>query len=314
MQSVRPSLVKFAWLSVITAVVTIILRLGAFWLTDSVGLLSDALEGGVNLVAALVALFSLRIAERPPDQSHEFGHDKVEYFSSGTEGTLILIASFSIAATSINRLLHPQPLQQVGPGLVISLVAAGLNLIVGQILIRQGKQHDSITLESDGHHLMSDVWTSVGVVVGVGAAVVTGYTWLDPVIALLVGLRIGWEGIRIVRRSARGLMDYTLPADERAQVEAILNQYASSQHVDWHALRTRQSGARRFVSVHLLVPEEWTVQQAHDFSEQVEAELRQVLPRASILTHIEPLGDPVSHHDLELERVDMEIEASRLTD
>ncbi len=301
----RPSLIKYAWLSVATAVTTIILKLGAFWITDSVGLLSDALEGSVNLVAALVALLSLRIAARPPDDSHEYGHDKVEYFSSGTEGTLILLASISIAATSINRLLHPQPLQQIGVGLVISLIAAGMNAIVGQILIRTGKTHDSITLEADGHHLMSDVWTSVGVAVGVSAAVFTGFEWLDPVVALLVGLRIGWAGIQLMRRSARGLMDYTLPAEERMRVEEILNRYAASHEVDWHALRTRQAGARRFVSVHLLVPGRWTVQQAHDFSEQVETDLRQMLPRISVLTHIEPYGDPVSDQDVLLDRVNI---------
>lgn len=305
MEIMRPSLIKYAWLSVATAVTTIILKLGAFWITDSVGLLSDALEGSVNLVAALVALLSLRIAARPPDDSHEYGHDKVEYFSSGTEGTLILLASISIAATSINRLLHPQPLQQIGVGLVISLIAAGMNAIVGQILIRTGKTHDSITLEADGHHLMSDVWTSVGVAVGVSAAVFTGFEWLDPVVALLVGLRIGWAGIQLMRRSARGLMDYTLPAEERMRVEEILNRYAASHEVDWHALRTRQAGARRFVSVHLLVPGRWTVQQAHDFSEQVETDLRQMLPRISVLTHIEPYGDPVSDQDVLLDRVNI---------
>ncbi len=298
----RPSLVRYAWLSVITAVVTITMKLVAFWLTDSVGLLSDALEGGVNLVAAILALVALRIAERPPDDTHEYGHDKAEYFSSGTEGALIMVASFGIAATSVNRLLHPQPLERVDIGLAVALFAALLNLIVGQLLVRKGQQYESITLEADGRHLLSDVWTSVGVVIGVGLAVWTGRMWLDPAVALLVSVKIGWEGWRLIRRSARGLMDYSLPSAEREQVEAVLGHYETTSGVEWHALRTRQSGSRRFVSVHLLVPDQWSVQRAHDLSEAMEADLREIFPRMSIFTHIEPMGDPISHADVELER------------
>jgi cation diffusion facilitator family transporter len=297
----RPSLTKFAWLSVGAAVVTIFMKLAAYWVTGSVGLLSDALEGGVNLIAAAVALVTLKIVERPPDDMHAYGHDKAEYFSSGIEGTLIVVAAASIVYTSVQRLFFPQPLDQPGLGLTLAVLASVINLVVGQILIRTGKKHDSITLEADGHHLMSDVWTSVGVVIGVTAAVLTGLTWLDPVIALVVGLKIGWEGVRIFRRSTMGLMDSAIAPREFDQIESILNRY-QQEGLEWHAMRTRQAGARRFVSVHILVPGAWTVQQAHNLSERLEAEVRAVAPYVSIFTHIEPKGDPAALNDLALDR------------
>ena len=297
----RPSLTKFAWLSIGAAVVTIFMKLAAFWVTGSVGLLSDALEGGVNLIAATVALVTLKIVEQPPDDMHAYGHDKAEYFSSGIEGTLIIVAAASIAYTSIQRLLSPQPLEQPGLGLGLAVLASVINLVVGQILIRTGKKHDSITLEADGQHLMSDVWTSVGVVIGVTAAVLTGLTWLDPVIALVVGLKIGWEGIRIFRRSTMGLMDSAIASGERDQIETILNRY-EQEGIQWHAMRTRQAGARRFISVHILMPGTWTVQRAHNLSERLEAEIREVVPHISIFTHIEPDDDPAALNDLALDR------------
>ncbi|KPK03459.1 MAG: hypothetical protein AMJ56_19080 [Anaerolineae bacterium SG8_19] len=298
---IRPSLTKFAWMSVGAAVVTIFMKLAAYWITGSVGLLSDALEGGVNLIAATVALVTLKIVERPPDDMHAYGHDKAEYFSSGIEGTLIVVAAGSIIYTSVQRLLAPQPLEQPGLGLTLAVLASVINLVIGQILIRTGKKHDSITLEADGHHLMSDVWTSVGVVIGVTAAVLTGLTWLDPVIALLVGLKIGWEGIRIFRRSTMGLMDSAIAPREQDQIETILNRY-HQEGIQWHAMRTRQAGARRFISVHILVPGAWTVQQAHNLSERLEAEIRAVAPYISIFTHIEPKDDPAALNDLALDR------------
>lgn len=297
----RPSLTKFAWLSVGAAVVTILLKMGAYAVTGSVGLLSDALEGGVNLAAALVALATLKYVERPPDDSHAYGHDKAEYFSSGTEGTLILIAALSIGVTSVSRLLNPQPLEQPGLGLALAVVASLINLAVGQIQIRTGKKYDSITLEADGHHLMSDVWTSVGVVVGVSAAVLTGLIWLDAVIALAVGLKIGWEGIRIFWRSLRGLMDVPIAANEQAAVADVLNRY-KTQGIEWHALRTRQAGARRFISVHLLFPAGWTIQQAHDLAEDLETDVCNAVDHANVFTHLEPLGDPVAMNDTALDR------------
>jgi cation diffusion facilitator family transporter len=297
----RPSLTKFAWLSIGTAVVTIFMKLAAYWVTGSVGLLSDALEGGVNLIAATVALVTLKIVEQPPDDMHAYGHDKAEYFSSGIEGTLIIVAAASIAYTSIQRLLSPQPLEQPGLGLTLAVLASVINLVVGQILIRTGKKHDSITLEADGQHLMSDVWTSAGVVIGVTAAVLTGLTWLDPVIALVVGLKIGWEGIRIFRRSTMGLMDSAIAPQERDQIETILNRY-EQEGIQWHAMRTRQAGARRFISVHILMPGTWTVQRAHNLSERLEAEIREVVPHVSVFTHIEPDDDPAALNDIALDR------------
>ncbi len=297
----RPSLTKFALLSVGVAMLTILIKMAAYLLTDSVGFLSDALEGIVNLVAASVALITLKVVERPPDEMHEYGHDKAEYFSSGIEGTLIAIAAISILYTSFRRLLEPQPLQQAGLGLALVIAAALLNLVVGQLLIRNGKKFDSITLEADGKHLMSDVWTSLGVVIGVSLAVLTGLTWLDPVVGILVGLKIGYEGGRIFNRSALGLMDTAIEPKERDFVEKVLNEQVSGE-VNWHALRTRQSGSRRFMSVHLLVPGYWTVQRAHDLAESVEQQIRQHINYSSMFTHLEPVEDPRSHQDLALDR------------
>lgn len=285
------SLVKYAWLSIGAALATILLKTAAFFITGSVGLLSDALESVVNLLAALVAFFTLRIVEQPPDEEHEFGHDKAGYFSSGIEGTLIVVAAVGIVFTGGRRLLNPQPVEQIGLGLIIALIASAINLVVGQIQIRVGKKRESITLEADGHHLMSDVWTSVGVVVGVAAAAITGLVWLDPLIAILVGLKIGWEGLRILWRSASGLMDTAIAPEERTTIEAILARYHDEAGLEWHALRTRQSGARRFVSVHILVPGDWSVQHSHGLADQIESEIVAAIPNASVITHVEPHGD-----------------------
>jgi len=297
----RPSLIKYAWLSIGAAIITIGIKFAAYLATGSVGLFSDALEGIVNLVAAFVVLITLKIVEQPPDELHEYGHDKAEYFSSGIEGTLIVIAALSILFTSFNRLLNPQPLEQVGLGLMLALVASGINLFVGQLLIRTGKKHDSITLEADGKHLMSDVWTSVGVVVGIAIAVFTGQEWIDPVIAILVGLKIGWEGISIFRRSTHGLMDSAIDPKERTRIEDVLNAYCQDG-IEWHALRTRQSGSRRFISVHILVPGDWTVQQGHDLLENIETDIRSQINHCSVFTHVEPLEDPRAFKDQNLLR------------
>ena len=282
---------KYAWLSIGTAVLTLGIKLIAYLATDSVGLLSDALEGIVNLAAALVVLVTLKVVEQPPDELHQYGHDKAEYFSSGIEGTLILVAALAILYTSIQRLLDPQPLEQVGLGLMLAVGASSINLLVGQLLIRRGKQFESITLEADGRHLMSDVWTSVGVVGGVAVAGITGLVWLDPIVAMIVGLKIGYEGIKIFQRSSLGLMDTAIDPKERAIVEAVLDSHCK-EGIEWHALRTRQSGARRFVSVHILVPGAWTVQAGHDLAEDVEADIKRQINNCSVFTHIEPLEDP----------------------
>ncbi|KPJ79411.1 MAG: hypothetical protein AMJ58_12115 [Gammaproteobacteria bacterium SG8_30] len=297
----RASLKRFAWLSIAAAVATIALKALAYLLTGSVGLLSDALESFVNLAGALMALSMLSLAARPADANHAYGHGKAEYFSSGVEGGLILIAAASIAVAAVDRLFNPRPLEQLGLGLGISVVASAINLGVGLVLMRAGRQYESITLEANAHHLMTDVWTSAGVLVGVGAVALTGWLWLDPVVALAVAANIVWTGVRIVRSSILGLMDTALPEAEQAQIAAVLERYVGDE-VQYHALRTRRAGPRRFVSVHVLVPGEWTVDRGHELLERIEAELRAALPMTSVLTHLEPLGDPAAWDDLDLDR------------
>jgi cation diffusion facilitator family transporter len=296
----RPSLTKYAWLSIGAATLTIGIKLIAYLATDSVGLLSDALEGIVNLAAALVVLVTLKIVEKPPDESHHYGHDKAEYFSSGIEGTLIMIAALAIILTATQRLLNPQPIEQIGLGLILALIASGINLLVGRILIHAGKEQESITLEADGKHLMSDVWTSVGVVIGVAAAGLTGLQWLDPFIAIIVGLKIGWEGFRIILQTSRGLMDSAIELEERRIVERVLNDYCQ-ESLEWHALRTRQSGSRRFISVHILVPGSWSNQESHDLAAQIESDIRNQVKNCSVFIHVEPLEDPRAFDDQKLD-------------
>lgn len=277
------------------------LKASAYLITGSVGLLSDALESGVNLVTAVLALLVLTIAAQPPDADHQHGHSKAEYFSSGLEGSLIIIAALSIIAAAVTSLLRPAPLQQLGVGMVISLIAAGFNLGTAVILRRAGQTYDSITLTASSHHLLSDVWTSVGVVVGVAAVAVTGWQWLDGAIALGVALHILLAGYRLLRDSVSGLMDTALPADELAQVVQALDGY-QAQHVTYHALRTRRAGTQRFVSVHIQVPGGWSVQRGHELLEQIELALRQAVPRLHVITHLEPIEDPASWQDIPLNR------------
>lgn len=298
----RKRLTRFAWLSIGTAVLTISLKAVAYLLTGSVGLLSDALESGVNLVAAIMALVALTIAAQPPDDQHTYGHAKAEYFSSGAEGTMILFAAVMIAATAVPRLLAPQPLEKVGLGLVVSVTAGLLNLGTALVLIRAGKTHNSITLTADAHHLLSDVWTSVGVVFGVGAVALTGWEILDPIIALVVAAQILYSGVKLVRKSMSGLMDTALPAEELAAVTAVLDTYCREKQIEYHALRTRQSASQRFLSVHVQVPGDWTVHQGHTLVEELERDLRQALRPLSILTHLEPIEDPTSWEDIALNR------------
>jgi cation diffusion facilitator family transporter len=300
--SALPSLQRFAWLSIAAAIATISLKAGAYYLTGSVGLLSDALESVVNLVAAVTALAMLAVAERPPDDDHPFGHTKAEYFASAVEGALILVAAFGIAATAIERLFHPQPLEHVGVGLAISVVASSINLAVARVLERVGRRFGSITLEADARHLMTDVWTTLGVLVGVGAVQLTGWLPLDPIIALLVALNIVWAGVQLMRRAATGLMDSAIPVPERERVESVFARF-EPQGVEFHSLRTRQAGQRRFISVHVLVPGEWSVQRGHDLLEQIEREVRETMPGpTTVMTHLEPVEDPVSHEDKDIDR------------
>jgi cation diffusion facilitator family transporter len=297
----RASLTRFAWLSIAAALSTILLKAAAYVLTGSVGLLSDALESFVNLAGAIMALAMLTIAARPADDDHLYGHSKAEYFSSGVEGTLILLAAISIGATAILRLITPRPLEQIGLGIAVSIGASLINLIVARILLVASRRDNSITLEANSQHLMTDVWTSVGVTIGVGAVALTGWERLDPIVALIVAANIIWSGIHIVRKSVLGLMDTALPLEEQSVVQKVLDKHMQ-KHVQYHALRTRQSGSRRFVSLHVLVPGYWTVQRGHQLLERIEADIRQVLPSVTVFTHLESLNDPASFEDIALDR------------
>lgn len=297
------SLVRFAWLSIAAAVVTIGLKLAAYAFTGSVGLLSDAIESLVNLAAAIMALAMLTIAARPADDEHAYGHSKAEYFSSAVEGGLILVAAVSIGWAAWGRLLSPQPIIQPGLGLAISLAASLVNLVVARILLAAGRRYRSITLEADAEHLLTDVWTSVGVLIGVSLVWLTGWERLDPMVALIVAANIVWSGIKLVQRSVLGLMDTALPKEERAQVRVVLDRFAE-RGITYHALRTRQAAARRFVSLHLLVPDSWTIRQGHLVAEEVEQAIRKALPYTTVFTHLEPRDDPLSEQDQNLDRGD----------
>jgi len=297
----RRFLTRYAWLSIAAALATIVLKGAAYLLTGSVGLLSDALESLVNLAGATLALTMLNLAAAPPDEEHAYGHSKAEYFSSGVEGALILLAAVSIAAFAIERLLNPQPLELIGLGLAVSVIATLINLFVARALLRVAAHHNSITLEADAQHLMTDVWTSVGVLAAVGLVALTSWQILDPIIALLVAANITWAGFRITRKSALGLLDTALPPEELARLKEKLARY-ETQGIQFHALRTRQSGARRFVSMHVLVPGEWTVQKGHRLLEKIEAEIRAALENVTVFTHLESLQDKASFEDQSLDR------------
>jgi cation diffusion facilitator family transporter len=288
-------------LSLAAAIATISLKTLAWAVTGSVGLASDAAESVVNLIAALMALAVVQFAERPPDEDHAYGHEKANYLAAGIEGALILLAAVSIAYTAVRRLVDPRPLEEIGIGAAVAMLASAINLVVARILIAAGREHGSLTLEADGRHLMTDVWTSVGVVAGVVAVAITGWDRLDPLIALAVAANIVATGVALVRGSASGLMDRALPPADLTRVNAVLERYGDGG-VRFHALRSRRAGRRTFVSVHVLVPGAWTVQRGHDLVERVEAELRGVLDHLTVFTHLEPLEDPASFDDSELDR------------
>jgi cation diffusion facilitator family transporter len=292
---------RYAVLSIAAAVLTIGLKLGAYLLTGSVGLFSDAAESVVNLVAAVAALWALIYAARPPDEEHAYGHNKAEYFSSGLESALILIAAVWIGITAWGRLLDPQPLQNVGLGLSVALVATALNGGVALVILRAGRRLRSITLQADAQHLLTDVWTSLGVVLGILTVQLTGWLVLDPLIGLLVTANIVWTGVRLLRDTAQGLLDRTLPPEDQEAILSVLSRY-EEKGIRFHALRTRASGPRRFISMHVLVPGKWTVQQGHDLSEQIETNLAEALPHSTFFIHIEPSEDPASFADQSLDR------------
>lgn len=297
----RASLTRFAWLSIAAALATIGLKSAAYFVTGSVGLLSDAVESFVNLIGGLMALAMLHVAARPADEDHAYGHSKAEYFSSGVEGSLILVAGLSIGVAASQRLLHQKSLHEVGLGLAISAAASIINLIVAIVILRAGRKNNSITLEANAQHLFTDVWTSLGVFLGVGIVALTGWLWLDPVLALAVAANILWTGINIVRRSILGLMDTAIAAEDVARVQKVFAAYESDR-VQFHALRTRQAGAWRFVSVHVLVPGDWTVQRGHELLEKIEADIRNELQNCTVFTHLESLDDPASWDDMLLDR------------
>lgn len=283
-------------LSVATSLVTMALKFGAYFLTGSVGLLSDALESFVNLGAALVAAATLSYAHSGEDEDHNFGHEKAEYFSSGIEGALIFVAAAAIIWSALPRLAAPQPLEQVGLGLALSVAAAGANLLCGWFLLKGAREHRSITLEADSHHLLTDVWTTAGVIAAVAVVHFTGWLVLDPVIAIVVALQILWTGWSLIRRSFDGLMDRAIPDEERARIEAILGQ-VKARGGDYHRLRTRVSGKKSFVDVHLLVPGTMTVHEGHDLAHRLESEIEAAIPHVEVLTHLESIDDPRSWED-----------------
>jgi cation diffusion facilitator family transporter len=289
----------YAFLSIAAAILTIALKLGAYLLTNSIGFLSDAMESGVNLVAAVFAVWALTYAAKPPDEEHVFGHSKAEYFSSGFEGALILVAAVSIAIAAIPRLIHPEPLEQVSIGLLLSIIASAINGGVALILLKAGKRLHSITLRADAHHLLTDVWTSVGVVLGLLLVSVTGWLILDPLIAILVAINIVWTGVKLIQESSSALLDASIPLQERQMIDELLSAY-DRQQVQFHAIRTRMAGMRKFVSFHVLVPGAWTVQQGHDLCEEIESKICQSLPNINVFIHLEPLEDPKSWTDQEL--------------
>jgi cation diffusion facilitator family transporter len=293
---------RYAWLSVATALATIALKGVAWQATGSIGLLSDALESLVNLAAATLALAMLRLAASPPDENHPYGFSKAEYFSAGIEGALIVLAAAGIVYAAIPRLIQPQPLDMPALGLGLTGIATVLNLAVALILVRAGRRSRSVTLEADGQHLMTDVWTSLGVITGVGLVYLTGWLLLDPLIALAVAAHIVWTGIGLLRRSVSGLLDAAIPRDDQREVTRLFDEYSRRYGVTFHALRTRRAGMRRFVSFHLLVPDAWTVAHAHRLSEEIEERIREMVPGASIFTHIEPISDPASYDDQGLDR------------
>jgi cation diffusion facilitator family transporter len=294
---VRENLTRFAWLSIAAAVATIALKFGAYVLTGSVGLLSDAAESVVNLVAAFVALIALHVAAQPADAEHQFGHTKAEYFSAAVEGVMIFVAAVFILVTSVQRFLAPEPLENVGVGLGISVAASVLNGVVAFVLMRAGRKHTSITLVADGKHLLTDVWTSAGVVVGVLLVVLTGWLRLDPIIAFLVGCNIIWTGWHLVRDSVDGLMDHAPSAEDRANIQAVLDEFTArdGDGIVIHGVRARVAGHVQHIAFHVLVPGTWTVRQGHDLLEEIEEAFHERLGHVQVDTHLEPLEDPRSY-------------------
>jgi cation diffusion facilitator family transporter len=286
---------RMAWLSIATSIATLALKFGAYFITGSVSLLSDAMEAFVNLAAGMVALGALTYAARPADEDHHFGHDKAEYFASGVEGALILVAAASIAWAAVQRLLHPAPVESLGWGLMVSVVAAGMNFATAKIMLRAARAHDSITLEADAKHLLTDVWTTVGIVAGL-LVVMWRPEWsiLDPLMAIAVAIQIVFTGIDLLRRSADALLDAALPPEELRTAEAAIRG-ALPPEADFHALRTRKAGSRRFLDLHLVVPGTMSVAESHALCDRVEAAIVAALANADATVHVEPRESAAPH-------------------
>ena len=292
----QANLTRYAWLSIATAFFTLGLKIVAYWMTNSVGMLSDAIESIVNVGAAVMALTMLNIAARPADDDHAFGHSKAEYFSSGFEGALIFVAAISIIGAAWPRLFHPQPIEAFNWGFAISILASVFNFITAFILFKAAKKYNSITLEADAHHLMTDVWTSIGVLIAIVAVALTGWYVLDALIAIGVALNILWTGWSLLYRSVAGLMDAALPHAEVQQIKQILDNYSHEHGIIYQNLKTRQAGARKFISVHILVNGNWSVQQGHDLVDIIETDIEQKISGCHVLTHLEPIEAPSKHH------------------
>ena len=290
---------RFAWLSIAAAAVTILLKTLAWRITGSVGLLSDAAESLVNLVAAIIALVALKVSIRPPDKNHPFGHSKAEYFSAGAEGMMIFIAAAVIMYTAVQRFIHPRPIEDVGIGLLLSVLASVVNGLVAWVLLKNGRQRRSMTLIADGKHMLTDVWTSVGVLVGVGLVWLTGWQRLDPIVAFAVGVSILVTGAKLVGQSGTALLDVSLPKEDNEAIRDFLDAH-SNDHVKFHAVRTREAGYRRFLEFHMLVPGSWTVKQGHDAMEDLIDEILDEWPEMRVSGHLEPIEDPRSYEDMDV--------------
>ena len=298
----QESLKKFIYLSIAAAVVTILLKFYAFYLTGSMGFFSDALESFVNLFAAVVALIMLTISAKPADKEHEYGHSKAEYFSSAIEGALIVLAALSILLSAVPRLFDPKPLTNIDIGLVFSLAASLVNLTVSLVLIHNGKKKHSLVLEADGKHIMTDVWTSAGVIAGILVVRFTGIYIFDPIIAIVVAINIIYTGYQLISRSASGLMDASISEEAVKKITAYLDSL-KAENIEYHSLMTRQAGQRMFISVHLLVPGWWTVKKGHDYADLIEQSIEDMFEEpVNVSTHIEPIDDPASMNDIGIYR------------
>lgn len=292
----RKSLAPIVWFSIIASILTILIKLIAYYITDSVGFMSDAMESFINLAASIVAFVMLTIAVRPPDKEHPFGHDKAEYFSSLIEGVLIVFAAIGIIYAAINRIYHPQPLEELNLGIMLSLLATLINLVTSRILLYYSRKHNSITLEADSHHLMTDVWTTVGVIIGIVLVKVTNWQLLDSIVAIVVAISIVYTGAKLIIRSTDGLMDTRLSEKDLIIIKRTLNRY-KEQNIDYHALYTRQASSKKIITFHLLLPGDFTVHNAHEISKKIENELAMDFPHSDIFIHIEPINDPDAFDD-----------------